>query len=163
MLYNKHISYTDPFGLKAGCPPLCDNLNPASDRFFMPENQNEKLGFAAAAAGVAVVGVGAVALGEAIAGSSTALAGGGGGLAMTAHGAGRAIQSGRLNVDEISDVVANAASKFTQADGASVFVQQVNTRYNVVVQNETTQRIVTNLKTIDFKALYKLATKYGWE
>ena len=59
-------------------------------------------------------------------------------------------------------VVASATRTYTQADGARVFVQQVGSRFNVVVRNEVTGKIITNLKTISQRALDNLARNYGW-
>jgi hypothetical protein len=55
-----------------------------------------------------------------------------------------------------------ATKKFTQLDGATVFVRELsNGKFNVVVQNESGQ-LITNLKSISARSLSNLARNYGW-
>ena len=56
--------------------------------------------------------------------------------------------------------MANASQRYTQADGAEVFVQEVGGRFNVVVVGS--RGVVTNLKTVSLKAVNRLASNYGW-
>jgi hypothetical protein len=84
------------------------------------------------------------------------------GVATTEHGAARLADPSRLGAAEVQDVVANATSTYTQRDGASVFVQEVEGRYSVVVRNEA-GKMITNLKNLTEKGLNRLARNYGWE
>ena len=79
----------------------------------------------------------------------------------TIHGAKRLADPTRLSPDQVADVVSNPTQKYVQGDGANVFVQQVGDRFNVVIQSED-GRLITDLKTIDQKALDNLARNYGW-
>ncbi len=78
------------------------------------------------------------------------------------HGAERLADATRLGVQQVDDVVKNATRSYTQSDGAKVFVQEVEGRFNVVVRTEGGE-LITNLKTISEKALNRLARRYGWE
>ncbi|HEU4589246.1 MAG TPA: hypothetical protein VFS11_11380 [Gemmatimonadales bacterium] len=81
-------------------------------------------------------------------------------LAVSAHGALRVADASRLTLEASADVIANATRVGVQRDGASVFIQAVGGRYNVVVMGE--RGLVTNLKTISEKSLMRLAKRYGW-
>lgn len=61
---------------------------------------------------------------------------------------------------EASQVIANPTQRFTQADGAAVFVQKVAGKFNVVVRGQ--HGVITNLKSISQRSLDRLATRYGW-
>jgi hypothetical protein len=82
------------------------------------------------------------------------------GPAQTAHGQERAADPSRLSPSQQSDVMENATETYTQPNGAQVYVQEVNGKYNVVVQGDN--GVVTNLKTISSKSLTRLARNYGW-
>ena len=58
-------------------------------------------------------------------------------------------------------MIANATRSGIQRDGARVFVQEVEGRFNVVVQGE--RGVVTSLRNISEKAMGRLAKNYGWE
>jgi hypothetical protein len=79
----------------------------------------------------------------------------------TVHGAERMAQAGRLTEFETMLTRILASAKYTQADGATVFVRQVGGKFDVVIQNSA-GRIVTVLKHIDNRALLRLIEKYGW-
>jgi RHS repeat-associated protein len=78
----------------------------------------------------------------------------------TPHGAQRAADPSRLNPQQVADVIDNPTERYTQGNGAEVYVQEVDGRYNVVVR--AGNRVVTNLKTISSKSLGRLAKNYGW-
>jgi hypothetical protein len=164
------VTYSDPFGL---CPvekPLCQWIKVA-----LIAAGTDIGGIAGGGAGlfggpaaVATVPAGAYA-GMAIGGAIGAAAGEfidraffSGGPRGTRHGEGRMGDPSRLNRDETQGVIDNATSRFTQRDGAEVFLQKVGDRFNVVVRNPETQKIITNLKIIPEKAMNKLSDKYGW-
>jgi hypothetical protein len=87
--------------------------------------------------------------------------GNGGGSDATRHGSERLSDPSRLNAEETADVVQNATQQFVQRDAANVWVKQVGDRFSVVVKNAE-GKLITNLKTIDQRALDNLARKYGW-
>jgi hypothetical protein len=82
------------------------------------------------------------------------------GVSQTAHGAERAADPSRLSESQQVVVIANATARYTQADGAEVFVQEVDGRFNVVVVGS--RGVVTNLKTVSLKAVERLSSNYGW-
>lgn len=67
----------------------------------------------------------------------------------------------RLGVEGVRDAVANATRTFAQKDGAQVFAQQINGKFNVVVQGE--RGVITTFKNLSEKSLERLAKNYGWE
>lgn len=93
-------------------------------------------------------------------GAAAAAEGAAGEIATTAHGAARMADASRLGVEAVKDVMANATRTGVQRGGARVFVQQVEGRFNVVVQGE--RGVITNLKSISQKSLDRLARNYGW-
>ncbi len=80
----------------------------------------------------------------------------------TIHGAQRMADPSRLDGGGVRAAISGATHRLVQSDGAQVFIQAAGERYNVVVRNAETGRIVTNLKTIRFNSLSKLAEIYGW-
>ena len=78
----------------------------------------------------------------------------------TVHGGQRLADPSRLGVDGVREVLSNPTRTYVQGDGAAVFVQQVDGRYNVVVQGE--RGVITTLKNLSEKALGRLADRYGW-
>ena len=82
-------------------------------------------------------------------------------VSATAHGAMRMADPSRLGAEGVRDVVANATRTFGQKDGARVFAQEVNGRFNVVVQGE--RGVITTFKNLSQKSLDRLAKNYGWE
>jgi RHS repeat-associated protein len=80
----------------------------------------------------------------------------------TAHGAERAADPSRLSTTEQAEVMANYSRKMAQADGATVYIQDLgNGKFNVVVSGQ--RGPITNLKEIDQRALDNLARNYGWQ
>lgn len=55
-----------------------------------------------------------------------------------------------------------ATAKYTQADGAEVFVRNVGGKFDVVVQNPTTGKVITVFKNLSQNALNRLSNNYGW-
>jgi len=158
------VNFSDPFGLCIwdGCIVEALALAAASSaaiRFF-----GNKLTGRPATENVARDAVGGVAVMGLLAGGGAAL------LARlapeavpaTIHGAQRMADPSRLDAAGVRDAVTNATHELFQSDGAQVFIQAVGERYNVVVRNAQTGNLITNLKTISFKSLSKLADKYGW-
>jgi hypothetical protein len=58
------------------------------------------------------------------------------GIAATVHGAMRMADLARLGVEGVQGVLNNATRTFVQGDGAQVFVQQVGSKFNLVVKGE---------------------------
>ena len=81
----------------------------------------------------------------------------------TVHGANRLAEASRLDPVQAIEAELQATMRYTQADGAKVFVQEITSgKFNVVVKNPATNRIVTVLRSIDSRALANLARNYGW-
>ena len=171
------VAFTDPFGL-APCKPKEYLCHIAKAGFQALSGMAGLLGGWAAgtaacgpAAPVCAVSI-APALGLATAATTVTAAGaafdnltlfsvGQGGRGPTRHGRDRLSDPSRLNADETQKVIQNPTQRFTQADGAAVHVQKVGDRFNVAVVNKNNQ-LITNLKTINQKALNGLAERYGW-
>jgi len=67
----------------------------------------------------------------------------------------------RLGSEGVADAVNNASRRLTQGDGSSVFVREVEGRFNVVVQGE--RGVITTFKNLSEKSLSRLAKNYGWK
>lgn len=78
----------------------------------------------------------------------------------TAHGAMRMAQASRLSAAAAKEVVRGATTRGLQADGAEVFIQLVNGRFNVVVSGE--RGVITTFKNLSERSLARLARNYGW-
>lgn len=72
-------------------------------------------------------------------------------LAATEHGEMRLADPTRLGEQGAGDAVANATRTFSQRDGARVFVQELNGKFNVVVQGE--RGVITTFKNLSQKSL----------
>jgi RHS repeat-associated protein len=99
------------------------------------------------------------------AGATIGLSGGGVTLDLgdaTAHGAMRMAQLSRLAPTQALETEVNATAQYTQADGAKVFVRDVGGKFNVVIKNQNSNKIVTVLKHLDTQALANLAKNFGW-
>jgi hypothetical protein len=81
--------------------------------------------------------------------------------AQTDHGETRSNDPSRLDKAQQNEVMKDPTETYTQEDGAKVYVKKVGDKFNVVVKNEETGKVVTNLKTISQSKLTKLLTKYG--
>jgi len=77
----------------------------------------------------------------------------------TKHGAKRLIERG-FTPKNISDLKLRPDIIKTQADGAQVFIKQVNGKYNVIVEGYN--GVITSLKNISEKSLNRLSNNYGW-
>jgi len=88
-------------------------------------------------------------------------------LETTAHGATRiagtaATRGGVLSIEEINATKV-AGTVFKQSDGATVYLHQVSPgRYNAVVENSTTGRIITTMENWSQKSINRIAKNYGW-
>lgn len=80
----------------------------------------------------------------------------------TIHGAERMADASRLAARQTVLTRVLATGKYIQSDGATVFVREAGGYYDVVIQNPTTGRIITNLKHLDARALANLARNFGW-
>ncbi len=67
----------------------------------------------------------------------------------------------RLGAAGVRDVMANATRSYTQGDGAEVFAQQVDGRFNVVVRGQ--RGVITTFKNLSEKSLGRLAKNHGWK
>jgi hypothetical protein len=89
-------------------------------------------------------------------------------LRTTVHGAARiagaaATRGGILSRFEVA-VTRTFGQRMVQADGASVSVlKTAGGRFNVVVRNNETGRVVTTLKGISQKSFDRLARRYGYQ
>jgi hypothetical protein len=84
----------------------------------------------------------------------------------TGHGRRRAQEGNagdpkRLSQDEVDYTIQNFTKRYSQPDGASVFVRTVNGRSNVVIQNESGD-VITNMRGLTQRELGNLARNYGW-
>jgi RHS repeat-associated protein len=87
------VNFSDPFGLFAmGCPPLCDNMDPAKDRFVRTDD-----GRVAAAAAAVLLGITAAPV---VASGGGALLARIAGAGPAAAGAGKAIADARASIPE---------------------------------------------------------------
>jgi RHS repeat-associated protein len=84
------------------------------------------------------------------------------GKTATAHGAMRMADPSRLGWFGRLLTKMFPTAKYVQADGARVFVRAVGGKYDVVIENPATGKVITVLKTISQKALDNLAKNYGW-
>lgn len=82
-------------------------------------------------------------------------------VAATAHGALRMADPSRLAASQVPGVVGNATQRFTQSDGARVFVREVGGRFNVVIRNEA-GKVINTFKNLRPGALARLGKNYGW-
>src|SRR5579885_531817 len=80
----------------------------------------------------------------------------------TVHGAGRLRDAARMGFFRSLATRIFATAKYTQADGAEVFVRNVAGKFDVVIRNPTTGKIITVFKNLSQKSLDKLARNYGW-
>jgi RHS repeat-associated protein len=84
-----------------------------------------------------------------------------GGLNLTKHGLKTLAERGFTEADYF---VTKTGIMKTQADGALAFVKEISKgKFNVLVENPQTGKVVTALKNIDAKAVENLAKNYGWK
>jgi hypothetical protein len=84
------------------------------------------------------------------------------GVQGTIHGAMRMAEAARLTPFAVFMTKILATAKYTQSDGAVVFVREVAGKFNVVIQNPMTGRVITVFKNLSTSSLAKLADKFGW-
>jgi len=82
----------------------------------------------------------------------------------TEHGAGRLAGRGAEAAWTRAEVEATRAGiRTVQRDGAEVFIKEVKPgRYNVIVQNEATGKVITTFRQLSMKSMQRLARNYGW-
>jgi hypothetical protein len=78
----------------------------------------------------------------------------------TTHGAERLADASRLGEDAARAVMRSPTKTLTQGDGARVFLQEVEGRFNVVVRGD--RGVVTTFKNLSEKSLKRLAKNYEW-
>jgi len=83
-------------------------------------------------------------------------------IGATEHGAQR-MRERDILTPEVRRIMGNAETIKTQRDGARVYIERTaNGRFNVVVHNAETNKIITVFPTIRQGALNRLARNYGW-
>ena len=89
------------------------------------------------------------------------------GQGVTAHGAERiagpaATRGGVLSMEGVN-ATRSFGRTFTQADGANVFLHEISPgRFNAVVQNQTTGKIITTMSNWSQKSINRIGKNYGW-
>jgi len=167
------VAYTDPFGLCIwdGCIAefiAASNLAVAAVRVVanaisgrpLTENVAHDASLGLTVSSAAIPGL-LAARGAGTAVTVGAAAAEGGGIAATEHGAMRMADQSRLGSEGVAEAVNNATRRLTQRDGASVFVREIEGRFNVVVQGE--RGVITTFKNLTQKSLDRLARNYGWK
>ncbi len=125
---------------------------------------NEKVGETLQEAGArADVGVKAAMVATApnyvVAAGAAAAAGGGTLIDLTAHGLVRTVGT-RLMQMEATATVFNATKQFIQPNGRKVFVEQVGSKFNVVITEGG--RAVNTFRNLSQNALDRMARNYKW-
>lgn len=88
-------------------------------------------------------------------------------IRTTVHGSERiagagATRGGVLTVSGIKQTK-SLGKTFTQADGATVYLHEVSPgRFNAVVENTATGRVVTTMENWSQKSINRIAKNYGW-
>ncbi len=84
-------------------------------------------------------------------------------IKVTKHGLERLIERG-FEASEVLDLIKKPSLIKIQADGSKAFVKELSTgRYNLLVINEQTEKVITALKNISLNKLQNIGQNYGWE
>lgn len=81
---------------------------------------------------------------------------------MTRHGIQRLIERG-FTAEELIATLKTPSFTKIQTDGSKAFIRMSENRYNVIIINEQSHKLVTCLRNIDYKALVNLGKNYGWD
>jgi len=153
----------DPWGFKSGKPGGTGRLGEGQFAEFPSGNVRDASGklMNTANNGIEYLDEGVRSTPQPFAGGAN------GGLKLTAHGAERiagasATRGGVLSVEGIK-TTKSLGQTFTQADGANVFLHEVTPgRFNAVIQNQNTGRIITTMENWSLKSIKKIGKNYGW-
>ena len=79
----------------------------------------------------------------------------------TQHGIQRLVERG-FTPKDVHEVMRLTSFRKIQQDSAVVYIKQLKNKFNVIVLNEKTKKVVTAIKNIDKKSLDDLGRNYGW-
>lgn len=82
-------------------------------------------------------------------------------LPLSKHGYQRLIER-NFEPQEVWDLLHKYDYLRIQADGAKVYIKQIQETYNMMTVNHETHRLITALKELKFKDLVNLGKNHGW-
>ena len=83
-------------------------------------------------------------------------------IKTTKHGIQRLIERG-FTPDDVKILYHSPDITRMQSDGAKVFIKLIAPdRYNIMIYNQTREKVITALKSIDLRNLINLGKNYGW-
>ena len=83
-------------------------------------------------------------------------------IKTTQHGIERLIER-EFSPEEVLSLLKEPHWLKSQSDGAKVYIQEIASKYRIIIINEKTQELVTALKGTTRKKIERLGERYGWK